>query len=290
MKKYKGSIILAVVILLAIVLFPMCTITTPENRYNVIYSFGEIVNVIDEPGLSFKAPWHNAKSLPSNISIYDLAPSNVITSDKKTMEVDSYVLWTIEDPVLFTESLNSSIMNAESRINTTIYNATKNVIGTMSQEELIAARGSVLEERIVEETNNTLSSQYGIALETVNIKRLDFPEGNKEAVYDRMISERNNISATFLAEGQSEAQIIKNTADAEKAVIISEAEKQAAEIRGDADAQYINITNSVYDTPLEAEFYTFVLGLEALEASLVGDNKTIILDKDSPLVDILNGQ
>ena len=106
-----------------------CMVVTGEDEYKLVRQFGKIDHVESEAGLSFKVPFiQTVDTLPKKILIYDLAPSDVITRDKKTMITNSYVLWQISDPVKFAQTLNSSIGNAESRINTVVYNAIKNTI------------------------------------------------------------------------------------------------------------------------------------------------------------------
>ena len=108
-------------------------VVTKENEFKLIRQFGRVERVIDSPGITYKIPFiQTADTLPKQILIYDLAASDVITMDKKTMLSDSYVLWRIEDPLKFAQSLNSSLSGAESRIDTVVYNSVKNVISSMT--------------------------------------------------------------------------------------------------------------------------------------------------------------
>lgn len=287
-KGSAGKIIAAVVLVAVLWVFGMSMVVTNENEYTLIRQFGEIDHVISEPGLSFKIPFlQTADTLPKEILIYDLTPSDVITMDKKTMVADSYVLWRIEDPVLFVRSLNSQIANAESRINATVFNSMKNVISSMQQTEVISGREGVLTAKIMENIGNSME-QYGIKLLDVQIKRLDLPDDNKMAVYERMISERNNIAAAFTAEGEAEAQKIRTQTDYEIAVSLSEAEAEAAAVVAAGEAEYMRILSAAYSDVSRSDFYTFVLSLDAAKASLTGSNKTLILSADSPIAQIFN--
>ena len=121
-------------ILGAVIIGSSITITQ-QNEYKLIRQFGKVDRVICEPGISFKIPLiERTQSLPKETLLYDLEASDVITKDKKTMISDSYVLWRITDPLKFAQTLNSSLENSESRINTAVYNATKNVISSLSQD------------------------------------------------------------------------------------------------------------------------------------------------------------
>ena len=267
-----------------------CMVVTGENEYTLVREFGKIDHIESEAGLSFKIPFiQTTDTLPKYIQIYDLAPSDVITKDKKTMITNSYVLWQIIDPIKFAQTLNCSIGNAESRINTVVYNSVKNIISSLNQEEVISGRDGELTAAILNNIGTTFD-QYGIKVITVETKQLDLPADNKEAVYERMISERENIAATYTAEGTSEAQIIKNTTDKEVSIMISEAEKQAEILEAEGEAEYMKILSDAYSDESKTDFYSFVRSLDALESSITGDNKTVILSEDSPIAQIFNGR
>ncbi len=201
------------------------------------------------------------------------------------MITDSYILWHITDPLKFAQTLNSSISNAESRLDTIVYNSTKNIIGSMTQEDVISGRDGELSAAVLANIGNALD-QYGIELLSFETKHLDLPSDNKAAVYERMISERDNIAATYTAEGNSEAQIIRNNTDREVTIMISEAEKQAEILIAEGEAEYMRILSEAYADPSRTEFYSFVRSLDAIKVSMTGDNKTLILSSDSPIARI----
>lgn len=251
--------------------------------------------------------------------MYDLPASDVITSDKKSMIVDSYVLWRVTDPLKFTQTLSGSIYNAENRINAVVYNATKNTVSNMTQDEVIKSRDGkmtvtineteeevesndlVLEEKetvieiksLTEEIMDSLgdvASQYGIVILTVEVKKLDLPDDNKQAVYSRMISERENIAAQYTAEGASQAQMIQNTTDKEVSIMLSEANAQAEQIIAEGEAEYMRILSDAYADESRSDFYSFVRSLDAAKESLRGSNeKTLILPSNSPIAQIFAG-
>ena len=221
-------------------------VITNENEYSLIRQFGKVDYVIDHAGISFKIPFiQSVDTLPKETLLYDLSSSDVITSDKKTMICNSYILWHITDPRLFAQTLNSSIGSAESRLDTVVYNSTKNVISSTTQDEVISGRNGTLSDAIIANIGSTLK-QYGIELLSFEIKQLDLPSDNKAAVYERMISERDNIAATYTAEGSSEAQIIRNTTDKEVTVMLSEAEKEAEILIAEGEAEYMRILSEAY--------------------------------------------
>lgn len=285
MKTFKRVTLIAILFLLLII-GSSCFVITQEDEYSLIRQFGKVDHVVTEAGVSFKLPFvQTVDKLPKQTLLYDLASSDVITSDKKTMITDSYILWHITDPLKFAQTLNSSISNAESRLDTIVYNSTKNVIGSMTQEDVISGRDGELSAAVLANIGNALD-QYGIELLAFETKHLDLPSDNKAAVYERMISERDNIAATYTAEGNSEAQIIRNNTDREVTIMISEAEKQAEILIAEGEAEYMRILSEAYADPSRTEFYTFVRSLDAIKISMTGDNKTLILSADSPIARI----
>lgn len=263
---------------------------TQQNEYKLIRQFGKVDRVISSSGISFKIPFiESTQSLPKETLLYDLAASDVITKDKKTMISDSYVLWKISDPLKFAQTLNSSVENGESRINTAVYNATKNAISSMSQDQVITSRDGELSDMVMEAIGTNMD-QYGIELLKFETKQLDLPDDNKEAVYERMISERDNIAATYKAEGNSEAKVIRNKTDKEVAIQISDAKKQAELLGAEGEQEYMKILAQAYGEEDRSEFYSFVRSLDALKTSMKGEDKTVILSADSPIAQIFEGK
>ena len=285
MKKKLGKAAIIIIVVAVLIVLGNSLFIIRENQYGIVKEFGRIEKVINEPGLYIKIPLvQEVDTVSKELLLYDIPKSDVITKDKKSMIADSFVLWRITDPKVFAQTLNSSTANAEGRIDVAVYNSIKNVISSMTQSDIIAARGQELTSYIM--TGITSINQYGIEIASVEIKLLDLPEDNKDAVFQRMISERENIAATYTAEGNSEAQVIRNTTDKEAALLISEAEKQAEILKAKGEAEYMKIMADAYNDPAKADFYSFARSLDALKNSIQGGNKTIILDKDSPLTQI----
>jgi len=282
MKKTGKKIIGIVVLLLVVVLLQGSMVSTYNDEYKLVLQFGKVVRVVETPGLSFKIPFlQTTQSIPNYEMIYDLIPSEVNTRDKKVMVTDSFALWSVTDPLAYKA-------NAESRISVVVYNAVKNVISSTDQADVISGRDGKLAEMITEKIGSSLDS-YGIKVKKVETKLLDLPDSNKEAVYQRMISERQNIAAGYIADGEYQSNVIKNSTDKEVSIIISEAQAQAEKIRAEGEAEYMRILSGAYNDEGKADYYNYIRSLDALKASLKGDNKTIILDENSELAKILRG-
>lgn len=361
MKKHIGKILAALVVIYLLV--NMAAVITYPNQYKVIKTMGKISRVTTEPGFSLRIPLIQSETTISKArQLYDIAPTEIYTSDKKKMEVDAYIIWRVTDPIKFTQTLNSSTANAESKISAMVYGSLKATVSSTSQEELIASRDAALDKaeeddaldvevqditsedlkeeteagsgveagsgagstgetgtdatgtesqeqsketedgmtvidentRVISLSNKILEQlnkdydpeQYGIEIQMVKIKKLDLPDENKDAVYNRMITERKNIAAAYKAQGESEAQKIRNTTDRETAVMLSEAEATADRLEAEGEAEYMRILSDAYNDPDKAEYYLFVRQLDAAKKSLENGNTTLFLDSDSPLASI----
>ena len=280
------SAILIIFLLFACV---SCLVVTYPDEYKMVKQFGEIVRVVDTPGVSFKIPViQEADRLPKCKQIYDIPKSDVITRDKKTMIADAFVLWRISDPVKFTRYLNGQLAQAQSRISASVFSSLKSVISNMDQAAIIENRNGKLAQDIRDSIGNSLEG-YGIEILSVETKSLDMPDDNKQAVYERMISERNNIAASYTAKGNSEAQKIRNNTDREVSVMRSEANRNAEILLAEGEAEYMRILSEAYNDESKADFYNFVRSLDAAKESLRGGSKTLILDRTSPIAQIFYG-
>ena len=385
MKKHLGKILIALI--LVYLIGNMAAVITYPNQYKVIKTMGKISRVTTEPGFSLRIPVIQSETTISKArQLYDIAPTEIYTSDKKKMEVDAYIIWKVTDPIKFTQTLNSSTASAESKISAMVYGALKATVSSTSQEELIASRDAALDKnddedlmdvevqditsedlqeeeqgtgtdgqagtgtgtegqagtgteggtgdqagagtgtegqtgtgtgtegqtgtepketedgmsvidentkvialssKIIEQLNKDYDpEQYGIEIQMVKIKKLDLPDENKDAVYNRMITERKNIAAAYKAQGESEAQKIRNTTDRETTVMLSEAEAKADQLEAEGEAEYMRILSDAYNDPDKADYYLFVRQLDAAKKSLENGNTTLFLDSDSPLASV----
>ena len=286
----KKKIIAALIAVIAFIGISQSMFVLEQGEYAIVKQFGEVIAIHDEPGMKMKVPFiQSVDTLPNKVLVYDLPISEVITKDKQTMVADSFAMWRISDPIKFISSLNGSITTATGRIEYLVYNAMKNEISSRTQEEVVSDRTGELA-RDITDTAKPNFSQYGIELLSVETKHLDLPYDNKESVYKRMIAERNNISATYAAEGDKEATIITNEAAKEAAVLLAEAKAQAEQLRAEGEAEYMKILSEAYNNSSKAEFYEFVRSLEAAEKSLAQNGNVLILNQDSPLVELFYGK
>lgn len=284
MKKFTITIVIVLIILIG-ALSSEAFFTVNEDEYANTLRFSKTVDTVSEAGIYFKIPFiDTVKKFPKKVLLYDMKPSEVLTADSKTMQVDNYVMWKITDPLTFYKTLGT-IAEAETRIDMLTYSAIKTEMGKSLRDDIIN------QDEHSRETFNTnilsaatkATSDYGIEIIDIKIKKLDLPSDNEEAVYRRMISERNKIAEQYRADGNKEAEIIRNEVDKKKNIIVSDAQAQAEKIKAEGESEYMRILAEAYNTPDKQEFYNFTRSLDAMEISLGGDDVTIILGKDSAI-------
>ena len=289
----KKWVIIAAIVFALLIVSSSAYYTVEENQYACTFRFSEIVNTVDTAGLHFKIPFLDTVRYYSKATqFYDIPPSEVLTSDKQNMTVDCYVLWRISDPQQFYRALGTTV-KAEERLNAITYNALKTAMGTLAQSDIINMNDGAERNQIYEGIATTVDGQaatYGIHVEDVKIKQFDLPDSNLNAVYSRMISERNQMAEKYTADGNYEASIIRNDVDKQVNIIVSNAEAEAAKLEAEGEAEYMRLLAAAYNTDDKKDFYEFTLALDALKQSLTGTEKTVILDKDSELGKILMGQ
>ena len=286
----KKKLLFIPIVIITLFLFLSSIVITKPGEYRVIKQFGKIVRVEENDGSSYGVSWkipfiQSETRISSKMKMSDLPVSDVMTSDKKTMIADCFVMYTIEDPMKFIQKLSGSEKNAESRITSNVYNALKNVISSLSQEEVISGRDGELAELLTEKLGTNLET-YGIKVHKIETKMLDLPDENKAAVYNRMISERNNIAASYTAQGEQEAQEIKNDTNEQVTVLLAQAQKEADTLIAEGEAEYMKILSDAYNDESKADFYSFVRQLDAMKTTLKKGDNTIVLDKDSPIAEL----
>jgi membrane protease subunit HflC len=292
MKKKISAAVSGILLLLAIIVVVSSIYIVQENEYACTVRFSKIIHTVDSPGIYFKTPFIDSiRTFPKAIQFYDISPSEVLTADKQNMTVDSYVLWRITEPLKFFQTLGT-VNVAEERLDAFTYNAFKNIMGTLAQRDIINEDDASERNEIYESiTSNVgeIAKNYGIEVVDVKIKRFDLPEANEQAVYSRMISERNQIAEKYTADGEYEASIIRNNVDKQVNIIISNAKARAAEIEAEGEQEYMRMLAQAYNTDDKREFFEYMLSLDALKSSLKGDNKSVILGSDSRLAKLIAG-
>ena len=264
--KFKMIALLIALVLILGITNSMYTVR--ENEYACTVRFSQIIETTSQPGLHFKVPFlDHIRYFTKATQFYDIPPSEVLTSDKQNMTVDCYILWSINDPKLFYQTLGNATV-AEERLNALTYNELKTVMGTLAQADIINMEDGAKRNDIyagIATDVDALAKQYGINVEDVKIKRFDLPDSNLNAVYNRMISERNQMAEKYTADGNYDASIIRNDVDKQVNIIVSNAQAEAAKLEAEGEAEYMRLLAEAYDTDDKKEFYEFTLALDALK-------------------------
>ena len=288
LRTIRIAVILTVVLIAAL----SATYTIKPNQYAYVTRFSKMVAIEQNAGLHFKAPFiDDVQKIPAYQMLYDVTPSDVLTLDKKALVIDEICLWRIEDPLQFVKSLNGSVSETEARLDAAVYSAVKNEFGRLNREEIISTDPTSVQQvsrRVSTQVNDAVKA-YGISASVI-LKRTDLPSENQEAVFQRMIAERNLQSTSYLSNGNLEGARIRNDVDKQTEVILAEARAAAEELRGKAEAEYMEILSSAYASPEQAEFYRFVRELDALKESFKASGTTLVLDEDSEIVRALLGK
>jgi membrane protease subunit HflC len=286
----KGMPVIVIIVFILIVV-NLVFFTVDEKEVAIVTQFGRPIKTITEPGLNTKLPYpvQDVIRFDSRLLVFDPPPAEFLTSDKKNILVDSFMCWRIIDPEKFLVTVNDK-KGAESRLSDILFSEFGAALGNYPFSSLVSTSPDEIiidsiKEKITKISNEKTSSEYGVEIVDVELKRLNFPEQNKESVFKRMRAERARIAKKYRSEGEEEAMKIRARADMEKSKILSEAKREASKIKGEADAEAIKIYAAAFEK--SPEFYKFTRTLESYEKFL-NDKTTIILPEDSDLLKYLN--
>ncbi len=271
-------IILALLLVLGVIGFNLVYFTVDETQVAVVQEFGNTVQEITKPGLYARMPFtQNIVYLDKRILIYDIKPRSLITGDRKSLEIDNYALWRIEDPKLFIKKLKGIIGDAQSRLDELVYNNLRNVLAKHTFEEIVSSKRQVFLHEVTQETSKQVS-EFGMKIIDVRIRRADLPQANEQAVFQRMQTERQREAALFRAEGDQQARNIRSQADKDQQITFAEARQKAEQLKGEGDAQALEVyANAASQDP---EFYRFWRTLESYRRSFK-EGDSIILSTES---------
>ena len=261
-----------------------------EGEYKVIRQFGEVVRIIDQPGLNYKIPFiQSVQTLPKYQKFYEVQQAEINTKDKKRILVDNYAVWRIQDPKKMISNLRT-VENAEAKMSEFIFSVVRTELGQLNYDEIIdeenSNRGS-FNEAITTEVNELLQrDNYGIIVTDIRMKRIDLPTENEESVYKRMISERETKAQEYLSMGDAEKnRIIANT-DREVKELLAKAQSDAEKIRAEGEQKAAQTYNDAFSK--DPSFYNLFRTLESYKRTLDGET-VIILPADSPYAKLLMG-
>jgi modulator of FtsH protease HflC len=285
----KIGIFLVIVLAVLLLVFTNLFIVK-EGDYKVVRQFGEVVRIVDEPGLSYKIPFlQTVTTLPKYQMIYEVKEAEINTKDKKRMIIDNYAVWKITNPKLMIGNARTT-ENAESRMEEFIYSVVRSELGQLNYDEIIndekSSRGS-LNDRITEQVNELLETdKYGIVVTDVRMKRTDLPPENEQSVYTRMISERESKAQEYLSIGDAEKNKITAQTDKTVTELLATAKADAETTRGEGEGEAAKVYNQSYSK--DPEFYSVFRTLESYKKTINGET-VLILPSNSPYARLLMG-
>jgi modulator of FtsH protease HflC len=283
-RKYYPAAVAAAMVLLGYLTF----FAVRETEFVLVTQFGRPVRTVTEAGLNLKWPFQTAIYFDRRLRIYNPRPSEFLTRDKKNVVIENYVVWKIQDPDRFVQTVGDAAA-AEMRLHDIVWSGLSAALGSHDMDSLVgtdpaAVETSALLDRLASVTGKAALEQYGIDVVDVRIKRLNLPEQNKQSVYARMRAERERIARQYRAEGEEQALGIRAVADRQKEEILSAAYKQAENIKGQGDAESTRIYGQAYSK--NPGLYKLIRTLEAYK-KVLDDKTTAILSSDSELLRVL---
>ncbi len=310
MKKHLKLILFLVGALLVIIVLSGSLFQLREGEVALIQRFGRIEAIyVKEPtdyltqqlakdnqsqipvyagtGLKFKMPFlDNVIKYSSMLITYDTASHQVITKDKKKIFFDSNAQWRILNPLRFYTGVHN-VQTARDRIDNVLYSKMNAQLGAMESNDLITNKEKV--GAMLDILNTEVSDEcadFGVDVYDIRIKRTDLPEENYQSIYNRMITDRNQMSAQYRSEGEEESLKIRSETDREAVFITSEAAKRAETLKGEGDSEAARIYNDAYGkNPAFFEFYNL---LETYRQT-VGASSVMVVPLSSPFAKYLMG-
>ncbi|MCS7192934.1 MAG: protease modulator HflC [Armatimonadetes bacterium] len=290
----KRKAVLTAIGFFALLLFVRCFFAVDETEWAIVVRFGKLVRTVSEAGLHFHLPIDSVRKFDKRLQVYDPPATEFLTGDKKNLLIDAFVIWRIDDPVRFWQSVGDAV-GAEMRLHDLVWSQLAATLGSYDLAHLVAVRNEEIDngkETKLGDLTETVRTQcrdvarrlYGIEIVDVRIKRLNFPEQNKEAVFARMRTERERIAKRYLAEGEEIATRIKSEADRERERILAEAYREAERIKGEGDAIAARIYGQAFSR--DPQFYKMLRTLDAYKKAL-DDKTTIVLSADSEFLRLL---
>ena len=283
---------LFIIVVLAIVFVAgnLVFYTIDETEAAVVTQFGEPIAAIVEPGLYTKwpDPIQTVRRFNKRLQVYSPQQAEYLTADKKAIRVESYAAWQLTDPTLFLVSVGDK-SGAETRL-ADVVNAELGValgqydLGTLVTTKTEQSKLAELIQRVTAGADQRLQG-YGMQVTDLQLKLLNFPDANRQAVFARMKAEREQIARQYRSEGSEEAAKIRAEAERQQTVLLSEAYATAEQLRGEGDAEAMRIYAQAFGQ--DQEFYQFIRTLESY-GKFIDETSTIVLPSDSELLRYLS--
>jgi len=271
---------LLAIILALIVVASMSLFTVDQRERAIVFRLGEITEIIDQPGLHVKWPLiQNVRFFDKRILTLDTPDAErFITSEKKNVLVDSFLMWRINDVRQYYISVRGDEILAQTRLQQRVNAALREEFGKRTVHDVVSGERDTIM-KVVRDKVDEDAKEIGVAIVDVRLKRVELPAEVSESVYRRMEAERRAVAAELRSQGFSEAEKIRAEADREREVIVAEAYRDAQRVKGEGDARATAVYARAFGE--NPEFYAFYRSLEAYRASFRSRSDVLVLDPSS---------
>ena len=267
-------------------------VVVDETRFVLVTEFGRLVATHGvapgQAGLHLKWPWQSAPEVDRRIQVFDPPPREVITGDKRNLEVSSYVVWRVSDPFRFVRSA-ATPEAAEARLGERVAAALSETIGrhdlaTLASNDSKVWAVDALTDEVVAAVAPQAASELGVAVLDVRLRRFNHPIEVRPAVFELIRSERKQVAAALRAEGEAQYQALTSQADRQRDTLLARADAEAERIKGQAEAEATRLLNEAHAH--DPKFYEFLRTLDAYKA-ILDEKATVVLSSSSPLLRLL---
>ena len=274
----KKRIITLVILGAAAFTLYLAAFTVSETQQALVVQFGNPKHTIRDAGLHFKIPvLQQVIYLDKRILNLDPPAQEIIASDQKRLVVDAIARFRIIDPLLTYQTSQTETRVAQ-RLGTIIISNLRQVLGEQAFENLLSGERAQLMLDI-RDTVNADSASFGIEMVDVRLRRVDLPEANSQAIYQRMQTEREREAQESRAKGREQAVRIRAQAERERTVLLAVAERDSSILRGEGDGQAVKIFADAFNT--DKEFFEFYRSMQAYRKTMSSEDTTLVLSPDS---------
>ncbi|MGL4728912.1 MAG: protease modulator HflC [Bosea sp. (in: a-proteobacteria)] len=262
------------------------TYVVQQTQSALVLQFGKVRAVTTQPGLHFKfpAPFEQVFFLDNRVLDLELPAQEIIAADQKRLVVDAFTRYRITDPLRFYQTMNN-IQRANSQLASVVNSQVRSVLADATFLAVVRTDRSKLMARIREDVNRE-AERFGVSIVDVKLRRVDLPEANSQAVFQRMQTERQREAAEARALGAQQAQEIRARAEREATIIVAEAQRKSDETRGQGDGERNRIFAETFSK--DPEFFAFYRSMQAYEAGLKSGDTRMVLSPDSPFFRFFN--
>lgn len=287
----KSLILFVALIVVGLITFNLFTFTVDETEVALVLQFGDVKQVVVDPGLHFKLPFvQNVVHFDARLQVYDVQPREIIISDPVVEQlrllIDNYALWRVTNPQKFAEAVRGNFNVAQTRLDDLIFSNVRNVLGGHTLVEIVSTHRDEFTEAFTTQSAQE-AKDLGVEIIDVRLKRTDLPDSIKEDVFRLMRADRQQAATELRAGGEKRSREIRSEADKEVTIILANAQQEAQDTRGQGDAQALKIYAEAYSQ--NPEFYRFWRTLESYRQTFSNvDSGTLVLSTESEYLKLMD--